>query len=204
MEFRPTWLLLAYAAMSGLAPMASADVGVEPDRDGVPVLDGESALQCPTEVQDGKYLLSWPGSDQKRERGTCHAGLAVRRWIAWYETGGRAWRAFFEAGQLDGRFESWYSNGQTRSLLTYMDGLLHGDAFLWWEDGTMRDKGRYEHGLLQGCHASWHPGGESAAKGAYHDGEKVGRWFYWDEQGNRSKECYGGAPCTGRCWWPMF
>ena len=194
-------LILACALVPGLA---LAGVGLEPGHDGIPTLEGDAALSCPNPVREGKFVLAWPDTGHKRERGSCDQGLAVQRWIAWYETGGRAWRAFLEAGRLEGRFESWYTNGQTRSVLEYVDGLLHGDALLWWEDGSMRGKGRYEQGLEQGCHVTFHLGGDLAAKGAYHDGQKVGRWLYWDQQGQRSKEQLGGIPLTGRCWLPLL
>ncbi len=199
--FHPAALLLASALA---ATPAGSVLGVEPGQDGIPRISTDQAISCPSDTEDGRVLLSFPSSGQRRQRGSCHEGLAVQRWIAWYETGGRAWRAFLESGLLEGRFESWYSNGQTRSMLQYVEGLLHGDAWLWWEDGTQRAKGRYEQGLRQGCHRSWHLGGQPAAKGAYHDGERVGRWLYWDEQGNRSKEHHGGLPLTGRCWTPWF
>jgi len=42
-----------------------------------------------------------------------------------------------------------------------------------------------------------HPNGERASKGADQDGRKVGKWFYWNEQGDRRREDYGGEAEDG-------
>ncbi len=186
------------------APTSADEVVVETGLDGIPQLEPEQLIECPPEVDDGRYVNEWSSTGDKHERGSCRAGLAVSSWNAWYENGVKAWSGFLEDGRIEGRFRTWYEDGQKRARLEYVQGLLQGDVVLWWEDGTLQGVGAYEQGLAQGCHARWHRDGRRAARGAYLDGVKVGRWVYWDQQGQRSREQHEGQPSKGRCWWPMF
>ncbi len=174
------------------------------DEHGIPILEGDVPLECPTDADDGRYATQYADSGKRHEKGVCRNGLAVRTWNSWYDNGVKAWKGFMEQGLLAGQFESWYDTGQRRARAQYVDGLLHGDVTLWWPDGTIRGLGAYEEGLAQGCHARWHDNGKRASRGAYLDGEKVGRWYYWDGDGTRSKDHHGGIPIKGRCWIPVL
>ena len=56
----------------------------------------------------------------------------------------------------------------------------------------------------KGCWKQFYDDGSKAAKGAYAEGQKRGKWFYWDQQGQKRKEKTGGDLSQGRCYLPLF
>lgn len=58
-----------------------------------------------------------------------------------------------------GEFRFYHDNGKIDISGTLVDGLLDGMAKMYYRDGTPRAEGVFNHGL------------------------KIGKWYYWDEDG---------------------
>ncbi|MBX2803644.1 MAG: hypothetical protein KTR31_38555 [Myxococcales bacterium] len=147
--------------------------------------------ECPKDVQDGRYLSSWR-TGGKQFKGTCVGGLFDGEWKAWHDNGQKRWEATFANGLLTGRVKAWHDNGEKWSVVDYVDGKRHGDYGVWTDEGQRIAWGQYVEDKKVGCWQKKYSNGEMRLKGAYNNaGEKAGKWFYWDEQGNRRKEING-------------
>jgi antitoxin component YwqK of YwqJK toxin-antitoxin module len=62
---------------------------------------------------------------------------------------------------------------------------------VWREDGSVWAKGTTVASQQDGDYTEWYPDGKVAAQGRYFRGEKVGKWSYFDGQGNPSEMAQG-------------
>ena len=80
--------------------------------------------------------------------------------------------------------KTYWPNGYPRASTTYVTGTKHPNAPA--SPSTERD-GLVEHGL----HRAWHENGQLAEEGNYEQGYRVGRWSFWDEDGNEDPQRSG-------------
>lgn len=80
--------------------------------------------------------------------------------------------------------KTYWPNGYPRASTTYVTGTRHPDAPP--SPSTERD-GLVEHGL----HRAWHENGQLAEEGTYDQGYRIGRWSFWDEDGNEDPQRSG-------------
>lgn len=143
-------------------------------------------------IENGKRTGEWKGYD--------YAGVLVES-VTYKPNGSYTRKMFYENGQikniyrfnaennLEGDFEEFYENGQLRTKGTYSGQYFlrtgeyksyHKNGQLW-VDAKFNDKGQFSGGYKE-----YHSNGQLAAEGKYKEGEKVGKWEYYDEQGNRT------------------
>jgi antitoxin component YwqK of YwqJK toxin-antitoxin module len=190
--------ILMMAAALAVPMAANAVVGFHLNADGTPLIMGEQVIQCPNAAGEGRYSRSYSTSSERMIRGTCVNGLYQDSWKFWHENGELKWRAEFAAGQFTGRFKSWHDNEQVQAILDFNEsGVIHGDYRSWYSDGLLRAEGQYRDGEEHGCWVTNHNNGQRASKGAYEAGAKVGKWFYWDQAGERRREDNGGEASDG-------
>lgn len=117
-------------------------------------------------------------------------------WKSYHENGQLAKEEIYYVDKLDGDWISYYSNGQVKEKGEYVKGGRDGRWEAFYENGQLKEKGRYKSIAAEYSYlvnesfkdSRWtyfHPNGEVKAKGKYEEGEKVGKWDYYDEQGNR-------------------
>ena len=164
--------------------------------DGTPVhYSGRPQVYECSKVEDGKWLSSWKSTGKRQYRGYCAGGLFHGDWKAWHENGEVRWEVEMQKGTFSGRFKAWYDNGQKKAIVDYDMGKRQGDYGTWSKEGQKTAEGHYGDDKQVGCWQTWYANGKPRSKGAYDlDGKKAGKWFYWDEQGNRRKEVNGPAP----------
>jgi antitoxin component YwqK of YwqJK toxin-antitoxin module len=181
------------------ARSAHAVTGVGLNSDGTLLLSADQVVECPRESGDGDYQRSWPSTGKKMEKGKCKGGLYVGTWKAWHENGEKMWEVSFDAGRPNGELHSWWPNGQDHAKAQYANGLLDGKYKGWHQSGKVSAEGSYRGGKRAGCWETSFDSGEHESKGDYNDGNKVKTWLFWDRQGHKRKEKYGGQATEGGC-----
>jgi hypothetical protein len=177
---------------------ARAVVGVGLNGDGTLLLSPGQVAECPRESGDGTYQLTWRNG-KKMVKGQCRGGLYAGTWKAWHENGEKMWEVSFDAGRPNGEFRSFWPNGQERVKVGYANGVLDGKFKAWHAGGQMAAVGDYQGGKRAGCWETYFDDGVHESKGAYNNGTKVKSWLYWDRQGGKRREKYGGEATQGAC-----
>ena len=86
-----------------------------------------------------------------------------------------------------------YTNGNYSSWQEYVYGVGQGKWINYYENGNPKEEGHYNQNLVEGSIKKYYENGVLKSEGNYKDWRvMVGKWKYFDEQGNlESTKDYG-------------
>jgi uncharacterized protein (TIGR02145 family) len=139
-----------------------------------------------TPFDELRYLDGWPhGIFVTAEGNERFKGIAVQN----FENGQINWRAEFDKGIFDGKYEEWDSGGQKIHEIEYSEGERDGHHLIWaGSTGHKIAEFNFEKGQLAGPFRTWYKSGQRKGKGAFIYGKNTGLWTYWNENGDQTHE----------------
>ena len=82
----------------------------------------------------------------------------------------------------------YYANHQLRIEGHFEKDEKNGDWIYYYENGVIWSKGDFKKGKMDGFQESFHPNGKPDIKGTYKDGIRIGKWYFYKENGELLKE----------------
>ncbi|MCG8574743.1 MAG: hypothetical protein MI810_07655 [Flavobacteriales bacterium] len=141
-------------------------------------------------------------------KGEYRLGIPNGEWSEYYEDGQlKSTKRLDIEGRIDGKFQEFYSNGQLKTAATYSDGYLVNSYLSYYENGQIKEAGRYLNngeifhlsssgkgerkqleGKKTGKWVEYYDDGSIKSSGKYEVGNKVGKWTFQTESGEKTKE----------------
>jgi antitoxin component YwqK of YwqJK toxin-antitoxin module len=88
-------------------------------------------------------------------------------------------------------FEELYEDGQIKIKGNYdKDHQRNGLWESFYIDGTKWSIGEYNYGVESGEKKVWYPNGKMRYRGEIKDGKPVGKWSFWDKEGQKEIKEY--------------
>lgn len=131
----------------------------------------------------------------------------------YYPDGKLRYEFTFYDNFIDGVFKEYYPTGELYKLYNYNQGYLNGDWFIyykdgkksaqgyakddsqegklyhWWPNGNIKEERTYKNNNLDGMTYYWYEHGVKMMEGPQLGiDNKVGKWTYWFEDGQKHKE----------------
>ncbi|MFZ5552531.1 MAG: toxin-antitoxin system YwqK family antitoxin [Bacteroidota bacterium] len=93
-----------------------------------------------------------------------------------------------DAGMTEGMNEIKYPDGQLKMKGEMVQGKRHGEWVSYYENGMKWSEDTYNLGARDGKCVSFYKNGQVRYIGYYTNNVKSGKWSFYDEQGNLTKE----------------
>jgi antitoxin component YwqK of YwqJK toxin-antitoxin module len=95
--------------------------------------------------------------------------------------------------KLEGYYRANYKNGRPEEEGNMLNGKKDGLVVKRYKKGFVDTVRTYQNGKLNGLFVAWCYNGPKQREGRMLNGVKVGRWNFWDREGNLETVEYSGA-----------
>lgn len=93
---------------------------------------------------------------------------------------------------FNGPFIDRYANGVIYMSGEISGGLRTGEWLTFYKSGKEWSRGIYKNGFREGYGVSYWENGQKSSEGNYKKDKKVGKWKFWNEQGQMVEKDFGG------------
>jgi hypothetical protein len=93
---------------------------------------------------------------------------------------------------FNGDYIDRYENGVIYMKGEVSGGVRVGEWITFYRSGKEWSRGIYVNGLRQGHGVSYYESGQKSSEGEYKDDKMIGKWQFWDENGNVVEKDFGG------------
>jgi len=95
----------------------------------------------------------------------------------------------YRKGVLNGLSRTYYpETGNIAESIEFKNGIKKGKLRKYFPEGSIMTEGTYKDDQLDGEFTLYFPDGSIQLKGLYKNGVQIGRWHYFDENGNEISE----------------
>ncbi|MEM8526344.1 MAG: hypothetical protein AAGG68_17005 [Bacteroidota bacterium] len=101
-----------------------------------------------------------------------------------YHENGQEWMTVKYAQKGKQNWKWYYENGNPYFEATYINDLLQGTYKIWYENGQLAEQLIFKDHVENGFAIFFHANGQVAMKGYYEEGKMVGKWEFYDENGD--------------------
>jgi len=147
--------------------------------------------------QDGKTTDWYANGQIWSEANYKNGGLEGKTYF-WNESGQLKSHGSYKNNKRDGISHWYFDNGKKRLTVNYKASMTVS-SISWYENGKLKSKSKWKDNItLEGWATRWYENGQKSVEGNYKDHKKVGRWTFWNENGQiEARVVFKNGECTG-------
>ena len=137
--------------------------------------------------KEGPHIKLWPNGKKKSES-YYQEGHKEGHYTSWYEDGAKRSEAEYKDGQFNGKITMYFPSGNIQEEFLTKNDLRQGLWMRYYESiqdkkPQIQEQGMFEQDVPNGEWRGYYEDGKPSYIGQYDHGKKVGRWRFYDENG---------------------